>query len=470
MEVLIRSFLDKINKNKVTIHCVGDAMIDEYYQVEVSRISPENPVPVMLCKNEVTIKPGGAANVAYQFKNTNVDVELISFGNKETKKLFSNENFKFVFNPCEAKLPIKKRFMQNNFQVAPRLDVEFPNYNLDQNQVDKNHEFIQNYVHTCSNPNVVILSDYNKGFFNTKVNYIELYKKSLTVVDPKSLDLNKWKNCTVFKPNTKEAFELSGLKDWKEQCLFFKKQINCHSVIITDAGNGIKGLEGDDFFFYYSDYNPDYANSVIGAGDCFAAFLSLALAHNFTVKESSIIAYHAGLIYVKQKLNRPIVLAELILDKIVKPYDLIKRDFKLAFTNGCFDILHKGHIETLKFAKSKADKLIVALNSDESIKNLKGPSRPVMSFEHRAKVLSSLEFVDFVIKFDESTPLDLIKTIQPEVLVKGGDYNSEDVVGKDFVNEVCIAPFIENYSSTNFIKNMGGHWNLVFDPLKDYQI
>lgn len=470
MEALVRSFIDKVVDKEVIIHCIGDAIIDEYYQVEVNRISPENPVPVMLCKNQVVTKPGGAANVAYQFENTNADVKLISYGNNETKNVFSKESFEFVFCPSEAKLPIKKRFMQNNFQVAPRLDVEFPNYNLNSEQIHKNHQFIQNYVYSCRLPNVVIFSDYNKGFFNNEINYIKLYKNVITVVDPKGADLTKWKNCTVFKPNAKEAFELSGLKDWKEQCLFFKNLINCHSVVITDAGNGIKGIEGNDFFTYNFDSHCDLVNSVIGAGDCFAAFLALALAHNFSVQESSIIAYQAGLIYVRQKLNRPIVLAELILNKIVKPADLSKRDFKLAFTNGCFDILHKGHIETLKYAKSKADKLIVALNSDESIKKLKGPTRPVLPYEHRAKVLSSLEFVDFVVKFDEPTPIELIKIIKPEVLVKGGDYNSENVVGKEFVNEVCIAPFIENYSSSNFIKTMGGHWNLVFDPIKDYQI
>jgi D-beta-D-heptose 7-phosphate kinase/D-beta-D-heptose 1-phosphate adenosyltransferase len=296
----------------------------------------------------------------------------------------------------------------------------------------------------------VILSDYNKGFFSSEKNFIDLYKDTITIVDPKSKNIKKWQNCTIFKPNKKEAFELSGLDDWKSQCEYFIEELNCEAVVITDSGNGIVGSYNGEFFEYRPPFNIK-AESVIGAGDCFAAFLALALAHGFNPIDSAKIAYHAGLVYVQQKENKPIVLADLIFDKIVKPQDLITRDFSLSFTNGCFDILHTGHLETLKFAKNKADKLIVAVNTDHSIKLLKGENRPIVPLVHRMNVLANLSMVDYVIPFDDETPIGIMEIIKPECLIKGADYQDKDVIGKEIVNEVYFAPLIENYSSTSII-------------------
>lgn len=132
---------------------------------------------------------------------------------------------------------------------------------------------------------------------------------------------------------------------------------------------------------------------------------------------------------------------------------LIDRDFKLSFTNGCFDILHSGHIQSFIFAKSKSDKLIVALNSDASIKRLKGDSKPVLPLEHRLNTICALEIVDFAIYFDDDTPYDLINKIKPEIIVKGSDYNYNDVVGKDIVNDIYLAPFYEGASSSKFLSD-----------------
>lgn len=140
--------------------------------------------------------------------------------------------------------------------------------------------------------------------------------------------------------------------------------------------------------------------------------------------------------------------------KIVDCSYLKHRSYSLAFTNGCFDILHTGHIQSLKFAKSKADKLVVALNSDSSIKNLKGNSRPILTLEHRMNVISSLEFVDYVLYFDEETPLNLIKKIKPDYLIKGSDYKIESVVGKEFVKEIFLAPFFDGISTTRIIEDI----------------
>lgn len=457
MDNLTRQFLNKCHANKVIVHCVGDAMIDEYYEVKVNRISPEHPVPVMLCQNKIIKKPGGVANVAYQFINTFAEVKLITFYDNDAMKIFYQNGLYPFYSGVEAKLPIKRRFVENGIQVAPRLDIEHVNCNLSKEYIDEYFQLIKNFIDKHQDPDVVILSDYNKGFFNSDFNYVSLYPNSITIVDPKSKDLNKWKNCTIFKPNRKEAEELSGLFDWKEQCLFFVNLLNCKAVIITDAGNGIKGFYSGIFFEYAPDYCSDNVQSVIGAGDCFAAFLALASAQGFNPVDSAKIAYHAGLVYVKQKCNRPIVLAELASDKFVKPQDLIKRDFKLAFTNGCFDILHSGHLHMLKFAKTKGDKLVVALNSDKSIKRLKGNSRPINSLEERIKILSSVEYVDFIVCFDEDTPLELIKILKPDALIKGGDYNGNDIIGSDIVDEVYFSDYITDKSTTATINKLKGN-------------
>jgi len=191
--------------------------------------------------------------------------------------------------------------------------------------------------------------------------------------------------------------------------------------------------------------------SVIGAGDCFAAVFGMAVGHGFTVAESAEIAWNAGAVYVQRKMNRPIIPAEVSWDGIVEPDDLLDRDFKLVFTNGCFDILHKGHLQTLRFAKEKGDKLVVALNTDESVRRLKGEDRPVKPLEQRMAVVAALDCVDFVVSFSENTPLELIQKIRPEVLVKGADYRPEEIVGADVVPELFRAPIIDGLSTSCFL-------------------
>jgi D-beta-D-heptose 7-phosphate kinase/D-beta-D-heptose 1-phosphate adenosyltransferase len=449
---LLNEFLVKCHSKKARIYCFGDAMIDEYVEVKVTRISQEQAVPIMLHSGKITKKPGGCANVAFQLKHTYSDVSLFTLNDPEAYKVFNEHKITSYPLGDIAKLPLKTRYLENGFQVA-RLDTEFENCNLQSESIEKCVQEIRNYLSFCKVPDVVILSDYNKGFFNADFHFADNFPNSITIVDPKSKEIEKWRNCTIFKPNAKEARDLSGLTDWKEQCKFFVDKINCKSVIITFSGNGIKGWYDGEFF----EYNPEYAisqvHSVIGAGDCFAAFLALASAHNYNPIEAAKIAYHAGLIYVREKFNRPIVLAELSDTKIVQPEDLASRDFELVFTNGCFDILHTGHIETLKFAKSKGQKLVVGVNSDSSIKKLKGNHRPIVNLEHRLANLSSLSMVDFVIPFDDLTPIELIKKIKPDYLVKGADYANLEVAGQEFVKQVFFAPIIADFSTTKIIEN-----------------
>lgn len=429
-------------------------MVDEYHAVTVNRISPEFPMPIMHSERDRPVKrPGGAANVAYQFKHFNVGVTFHCFMDRQADRVFLRHGVRpWSMTSCEninAKLPIKRRFLDNGIQVK-RLDIERPNCGLSEDAINfVTKQLIDTTARTAMTPDVVILSDYNKGFFaSEEYRVLDAFKHSKTIVDPKKGPLSKWKGCTIFKPNASEAYNLTGKTQWKEQAKHLQNELECEAVVITSSAERVSGVWKDEFFCYQPGRKVE-VESVVGAGDCFGAIFAACIGHGFTIPEAAEIAWNAGAIYVQGKMNRPIVPAELVPDGIVEPYDLQSKDFKLVLTNGCFDVLHKGHMETLKFAKSKGDKLVVAVNSDASIKRLKGESRPLVPLEHRMAVLSSLKFVDFVVAFDEDTPFEIIKTIHPDVLVKGGDYDPKTIIGADIVREVHVAPMINDPGSSS---------------------
>ena len=459
---LIQKFLKANRERTVAIDCFGDAMVDEYYNVQVNRVSPEFPMPIMrsFINTPSCSRPGGAANVAAQFKNFNVASLLHCFYDPCCSGVFEDHRVHRMCGTCfgNACLPIKRRYVVGNLQVI-RHDIEQPRCGLSDATIDEYHRL---YARELTRPTLVpgmknrieqldvaILSDYDKGFFS-RHSYLNLLTNVKTIVDPKKAPLSKWKGCTVFKPNAKEAEELSGYSDWQSQAKYFRQELECKAVVITNGGGGITGIDGDELFGYWP--NPiDNIKSVVGAGDCFCAFFAMAIGHNFSIPEAAEIAWNAGAKYVQGGMNRPITPAELSPNGIVEPEDLEKRDYKLVFTNGCFDLLHEGHIKTLEFAKEKGNKLVVALNSDASIRRLKGEGRPVIPLEQRMLVMSKLKPVDFVVSFDEDTPLEVIKKIKPDVLVKGADYEVGNIVGADVVPQVFRAPIIQGLSSSNFI-------------------
>lgn len=453
----IETFLKMTNSMRSKVTVVGDYLLDEYYYVLADRVSPEFPIPVMLSSDsipDISI-PGGAGNVCRQMEGFNVDVDFYSLIDTYGLEVLNSSSISSKFCVLmEGKNPIKKRIYQDDFPLC-RWDIELTNFGLTDSLINYQRELHEKFCKEVSG--VVIFSDYGKGLFNSDLNWM-CNEDLLTIVDPKNGPIEKWKGCTIFKPNEKEAHDLSGgLKDWKKQCDYFMSVLGCSGVVITRGRKGVVGKMINGYF----DYKPDFSvacESSIGAGDTFAAFLAMTQVHCMDIIKSVEIAWKAGSIYVQKKHNKPVHPYELLaLDdpikaKFVSREFLSNRDFDLVFTNGCFDFgLHSGHLKLLH-ESSKMGKLVVALNSDESVSRLKGKNRPLSPLKERMKIMAALECVDYVVSFEEDTPYEIIKEIRPDVLVKGGDYKKEDVVGADLVEKLYIVPSEEGVSTTKKIE------------------
>lgn len=472
MEIM-KNFLRKIEKHKKTIYVVGDPMLDEYFNVKVSRISPEFPTQVMLSSNykPSKSKPGGAANVCFQLTNFNADVTLFGPLDPKSKVIFEkNYNFNCKTYPMlDGRIPRKKRFYDGDYAL-PRWDVEKENYGHKlPNELRKSVFKIFEKSIEAKKPDVVIFSDYGKGVFDEKIaqKYVKLCKKKkiFTIVDPKNI-LEAWSDCDIFKPNEKEVKNLSFDNHVLGAGIDIVNKLNCKAVIVTRGGQPPMIVERTESkpVVSWADEELEIKRpqSVIGAGDCFVSFLAMAITHGYSYEEATSIAYKAGSLYVENKYNRPLYPHELTESKFLSGENLAKllkddyfKNKKVAITNGCYDIIHPGHIHLLKEAKKRADILIVALNSDDSVKRLKGMDRPCNNLEDRISVISGLGCVDLVTFFDEDTPKKLFEKIGKfDILVKGGDYSADNIVGKEHAKETVILPFLNGKSTTNIIRRL----------------
>lgn len=338
--------------------------------------------------------------------------------------------------------------------------MEGQNYGLDSAQIMGLQEDLLHLYSQISEPEVIIFADYNKGVFSQSHKMMACFPDAIKIVDPKVKPLDRWKGCTIFKPNKKEAQELSGIPAdrWRSQCDYFQRAIGCTAVVLTHGGEGVYGKVMERYFDYRSPHQA-VCESVIGAGDCFAAVLGLAMAHAVDIVEAIEIAYEAAAVYVGRKHNEPINLYDVLArynpieSKFVDLDFLKNRNFKLTMTNGCFDVLHAGHIATFEFAKSKGDKLAVLVNSDQSIRKLKGDTRPIIPLEQRMKMIAALSCVDFVISFEEINPDYYINCIKPDVLVKGVEWDGK-MKKPGGVGELFFAPMIANISTTKIIERI----------------
>jgi len=480
----IAEILKRFSNQKVLV--VGDIMLDRYVFGAVERISPEAPVPVLKAREERST-PGGAANVAMNLKTLGASVELVGSVGNDTDGDYVLEMLircgigaGSVVRDKSKHTTSKTRLIAGNQQIA-RIDREM-SAKIPEKVEDKLLASIDKSFKTFK-PKGIIISDYAKGTVTEKVLSLTIkLAKDLDVfvtVDPKGDGFRRYEGANAITPNEKEAEEASGIKIGNEDALTdaAKKIIGetkADFVIITRGKEGI---------FYYSRHGdagsvPSLAQEVFdvtGAGDTVVSVFTLAFLSSYLPEESVKIANAAAGIVVsrigassvteKELSNHFAEAAEREKAKIYGGEGLSRilsgeraGGKKIVFTNGCFDLFHTGHLKLLKEAAKLGDILIVAINSDDSVKRLKGGGRPYISEGDRASLLTALDFVDYLTVFEEDTPLELIKELMPDVIVKGGDYAPEDVVGREFVEsrggEVKIIPLMDGISTSGLAEKI----------------
>lgn len=466
---------------KKSILVVGDVMLDNYYIGDVNRISPEAPVPVFRKKAERSVL-GGAANVAANLIAAGQKVAVMSMvGDDESglrlKELFSEKEINAkMLATLSRETTVKTRFLAANHQQLMRMDVE------DTAPISKEESelMLRGIKDEIGSYDLILISDYMKGLLTQDLcqGIIRLANKNgvSVVVDVKDPKYGKYYGATILKPNLNELRQLTG-KNVKtndeivEASEDLRKRCNCQYVLTTLGARGMV-LVGDGDPFFVKSFDKEVYD-VSGAGDTTVAYLATCMAGGLPVRKAVEIANVAAGIQVGKVGTSTVSLQEvqeamshvvsyqsnkMLLTEDIASFRDHHANQKIVFTNGCFDILHVGHKRYLQQAATLGDILIVGVNSDASVKRLKGESRPVNTVVDRAEMLCALGFVDYVAVFDEDTPYELIKQIQPDVLVKGGDYQPDEVVGKDIVElrggKVEIIPFVEGKSTTNIINQI----------------
>ncbi|MGJ0378298.1 D-glycero-beta-D-manno-heptose-7-phosphate kinase [Aliarcobacter cryaerophilus] len=468
----------KLNK-KPNILVIGDLMIDHYLWGSCDRISPEAPVQVVNVKKESSVL-GGAGNVINNLVTLGSVVDVISvIGNdsvaNELKSLLEKidvptSNLVVENNRKTSK---KSRLIASQQQVL-RYDME----SIDDINENSHKQIIQTLEKNIDKYSSIILSDYGKGVLTTNLTkeIIKIANKNniKVLVDPKGKDYSKYKGSYTLTPNKKEAMEATNIDIKDESSLIealksLKTQCELKVSLITLSEQGI-AIFDDELTIKPTVAREVY--DVTGAGDTVIASIAFALGNNLDIKDSIYFANLAAGVVVGKIGSATTTLDEIYeyeysLHKSnstshIKTFDEIKtlssklhsQGKKIVFTNGCFDILHVGHVKYLEVAKSYGDVLILGLNADSSVRKLKGSSRPINSQDDRAYILASLESVDYVVIFEEETPYELIKLIKPHVLVKGGDYEGKEVVGQEIADELKLVQFVDGKSTTNTIKRI----------------
>ena len=457
---------------------IGDLMIDHYLWGSANRISPEAPVQVVDIDNESTVL-GGAGNVVNNLRALGCNVGVISAigkdeaGSELKEMLNSIETKSYLIEQSNRKTSKKSRIIASHSQVV-RYDKE----SKEDITEESCHAIFEEFKFIVEDYDIVLLSDYGKGVLTSKLtlNLIEYAnsKNKRVLVDPKGDDYSKYFGAYLLTPNKKEAQEATKIDIKNNDSLLdalqsLKQTANLTIPLITLSEDGIAILDENNKIIN----KPTVAREVYdvtGAGDTVLASLGYCLAQNLDIEKSLEFANLAAGVVVGKLGSATASLEEIeeyksslhksSIDSHIKTFNEIentvarlkKQGKKIVFTNGCFDILHRGHVQYLDTAKSFGDVLILGLNSDASVSALKGPTRPINNEDDRAYILAALESVDYVVKFTDDTPYDLIKIIQPDTLVKGGDYEGKDVVGQDIAGQLKLVDFVDGKSTTKTIE------------------
>lgn len=457
---------------------VGDLMLDRYWLGDTQRISPEAPIPVVKV-NATEERVGGAGNVALNIASLGGKTTLLAITGKDKAarilkdKLTAAEVTSVLVQSDSLPTITKLRVMSRHQQML-RLDFE---ENLNQALVlDQLTEQFTKLLQE-NNFGAVIFSDYAKGTLDKVQDLIQISKAKnlLCLVDPKGRDFSKYQGATLLTPNRSEFETVVGKCEKEEQieaaAHLLIKQHNLASLLVTRSEEGMTIFNGSDKSSKHFAARATEVFDVTGAGDTVIATLAAALASGSDMLNAVALANCAASIVVAKSGTAAIALHELkaelssshgsnkgILDAehlqaLVRSAQALKQT--VVMTNGCFDIIHAGHISYLEEAKRLGQKLIVAVNSDESVKRLKGEARPINTLERRMQVLAGLASVDWVVPFSEDTPAELVAKILPDVLVKGGDWKIEEIAGGEAVvnngGKVMSLSFKEGHSTTAII-------------------
>lgn len=479
VDSVIRAIEHEWNGKKVLV--IGDLMLDRYIFGEVKRISPEAPVPVVIAKHD-SYQPGGAGNVSMNLARLGAQPTVIGFiGADENGGLLShcltaNGIIPRLIQSAESPTTTKLRIIGGRQQML-RLDTE----RCGERDSAEYQRLIDDALRVLPNADSVVLSDYAKGALNRQVcQAIVMRARGLGIpvlVDPKSSDFSIYQGATTICPNLTELANalhesLADTEVLLDRAQSLVSEYDLEFLIATLSEKGIALVRSGG-----RTLAPAQARQVFdvsGAGDTVVAVLALSLASGLGVELGIQLANTAAGIVVGKVGTVPVEKHELItalsagmtlhtkeklvdLDELLARVALWKKNGEsVVFTNGCFDLLHVGHIAVIESARNFGDRLIVGLNSDASVRNLKGSGRPIVEENARARVIAAIGAVDAVVVFGDETPINLIKATRPDVLVKGGDYSSDSVVGgpevESWGGQVKIVPTIEGFSTTRLIE------------------
>ncbi|OCG04907.1 bifunctional D-glycero-beta-D-manno-heptose-7-phosphate kinase/D-glycero-beta-D-manno-heptose 1-phosphate adenylyltransferase HldE [Gilliamella apis] len=460
--------------NQANVLVVGDIMLDRYWYGGTNRISPEAPVPIVKV-DALEERAGGAANVAMNITSLGGSARLIGFtGIDEPAKVLDEQltkrNVHCDFVSVSTHPTITKLRVLSRNQQLIRIDFEEGFNSVDHTPI------LERIESALSTSKVLVLSDYAKGALTAVQAMIKQAQKANVpiLVDPKGTDFERYRGATLLTPNMSEFEAVVGVCKTEQEIIEkgyqLIKQYDLKALLVTRSEKGMTLLQLDKPVYHL----PTQAKEVFdvtGAGDTVIATLAASLAAGQSLEESCFLANAAAGVVVGKlgtstvsqvELSNAIrartddgfgVMTEETLKEEIRKARL--RGEKIVMTNGCFDILHAGHVSYLANARKLGDRLVVAVNSDASVKQLKGPSRPINPLMQRMIVLGALDSVDWVVPFEEETPQRLIANILPDVLVKGGDYKPEDIAGgKEVIEaggEVKVLNFEDGCSTTNII-------------------
>ncbi len=477
----ILEILETIRNRKILV--VGDVMLDAYVWGAVDRISPEAPIQVVNVRSESTLM-GGAANVASNLVGLGAVVRLVSCVGPDDNGRILREKLRDagvriqgLITDSGRPTSTKTRVLSKNQQLL-RIDREEKKM-LSEKAQGRILQYLKKQIPACDG---IILSDYGKGVLTPRVlaETIRAARSAgkIVMADPKGRDFSRYRGVTCLTPNRKEAEEASGrpLKERREILSVsqqIRKDLKSRACLITLGEDGMALFDGGRFMILPTVAREVY--DVTGAGDTVIAVFTLVASAGYDLATAAVCANLAAGIVVGKVGAAGITSEELLRyakgpfdtqeRKILKLPELEKKVRRLkeqgktvVFTNGCFDLLHVGHIRYLQESRTLGDCLVVGLNSDSSVRRLKGQKRPLISEDERAHILSALDCVDYLILFSEPTPLKLIRRLKPHILVKGGDYRKSEVVGSDFVESyggrIHLVPVVRGKSTTGLVRKI----------------